>query len=66
MDKKLLSKGKKLSKRELKTIAGGLLNCMQPGTPCEGPLCDPPIVSDDPRDYCTIFSPRCAQIVCRP
>ncbi|MDN3692783.1 bacteriocin [Chryseobacterium tructae] len=66
MKKQTSLQAKKLSKKELKTIAGGMLNCMQPGNPCEGPNCDPPIVSDDPRAYCTIISPRCGQIVCRP
>lgn len=66
MNKKIVTKGKQLSKRELKTIAGGMLNCMGMTEPCSGPDCPPIGTPKDPRDYCTIFSPRCAQEVCRP
>ncbi|MFP3598704.1 bacteriocin [Chryseobacterium sp. SIMBA_029] len=60
----LLQSGKKLSKKELKTIAGGMLDCMQPvlctpDYPCET---YPP---DDPR-ACTLISSGCAQKICRP
>ncbi|MCC3217269.1 MULTISPECIES: hypothetical protein [unclassified Chryseobacterium] len=52
--------GKKLNKKELRTIKGGLINCMEPvlcPTPCEP--------SSDPYG-CTIISPKCAQKECRP
>jgi bacteriocin-like protein len=52
--------GKKLNKKELKTIKGGLINCVEPilcPTPCEP--------SSDPYG-CTIISPKCAQKECRP
>ncbi|WP_333597010.1 hypothetical protein [Chryseobacterium flavum] len=63
MKKRNVIKGKKLNKRELKSITGGLLDCMEavlcPEWPCET---YPP---DDPRN-CTIISVSCAQKVCRP
>lgn len=52
--------GKKLNKKELKFIAGGLLNCIEsiptfcPDPPCEG------------GSRCKITSPYCAQEQCRP
>lgn len=66
MKKQTFLQAKKLSKKELKTIAGGMLNCMQPSVPCEGPDCPPINIPKEPRDYCTIISPQCGQIVCRP
>lgn len=51
---------KKLNKKELRAIKGGLINCMEPvlcPTPCEP--------SSDPYG-CTIISPKCAQKECRP
>ncbi|MDH6254108.1 hypothetical protein M2347_003835 [Chryseobacterium sp. H1D6B] len=56
-----LEKGKKLSKRELRTITGGLLNCME-ATPCPSLPCEP---SGYPNG-CTKISVSCAQKVCRP
>lgn len=56
-----LQSGKKLSKKQLKTIAGGLLDCMRP-TLCQNPPCEP---SSDPYG-CTIISKVCAQKECRP
>ncbi|SHF98267.1 bacteriocin [Chryseobacterium vrystaatense] len=56
-----LQSGKKLSKKELKTIAGGMLNCVQPVL-CPTPVCEP---SSDPYG-CTIISKACAQKECRP
>ncbi|WP_326983872.1 hypothetical protein VUJ46_04850 [Chryseobacterium sp. MYb264] len=59
----LLTKGKKLNKKQLKTIAGGLLDCMQ------SVICtDPPCEFYPPDDYraCTQISISCAQKVCRP
>lgn len=52
--------GKKLNKKQLRTIKGGLINCIEPvlcPTPCEP--------SSDPYG-CTIISPKCAQKECRP
>ncbi|WP_117614430.1 hypothetical protein [Chryseobacterium angstadtii] len=56
-----LQSGKKLSKKQLKTIAGGLLNCVQPVL-CPDYPCEP---SSDPNG-CTIISKSCAQKECRP
>lgn len=55
-----LQSGKKLSKKELKTIAGGMLNCIRPVL-CPTPDC----ASSDPYG-CTIISKACAQKECRP
>lgn len=60
MRKQISQIGKKLNKKELRTIKGGLINCMEPvlcPTPCEP--------SSDPYG-CTIISPKCAQKECRP
>ncbi|PIF46219.1 hypothetical protein CLU96_3243 [Chryseobacterium sp. 52] len=57
----LLQSGKKLSKKQLKTIAGGLLNCVEPVL-CPVQPCEP---SSDPNG-CTIISKVCAQKECRP
>jgi len=51
--------GKKLSKKQLRSIAGGLLNCMEPIL-CTDPPCDPTA------SMCTRISPACAQAECRP
>ncbi|REC50424.1 bacteriocin [Chryseobacterium pennipullorum] len=56
-----LNTGKKLNKKELKTIKGGLLNCIQPVL-CPVLPCEP---SSDPYG-CTIISMACAQKECRP
>ncbi|REC50162.1 bacteriocin [Chryseobacterium pennipullorum] len=58
-----VNKGKKLNKKELKSITGGMLDCMQP-TLCPDWPCEtyPP---DDPRN-CTKISVGCAQKICRP
>ncbi|WP_126651156.1 hypothetical protein [Chryseobacterium aureum] len=53
--------GKKLNKKELRTIKGGLINCMEPVL-CPAPPCEP---ASDPYG-CTIISPKCAQKECRP
>lgn len=52
--------GKKLNKKELKSITGGLLNCIEP-TPTFCP--DPPYQGGS---RCKITSPSCAQLECRP
>ncbi|WP_278353305.1 bacteriocin [Chryseobacterium gleum] len=60
MENQISQIGKKLNKKELRTIKGGLINCMEPvlcPTPCEP--------SSDPYG-CTIISPKCAQKECRP
>ena len=63
MKKVELSKGKKLEKKQLKTILGGMLDCMEP-RPCPEFPCEtyPP---DDVRN-CTKISVGCAQKICRP
>lgn len=58
-----LQSGKKLSKKELKTIAGGMLNCMEP-IPCTEFPCEP-FPPGDPR-ACSQISIGCAQKQCRP
>ncbi|WP_185289684.1 bacteriocin [Chryseobacterium lactis] len=52
--------GKKLNKKELKSITGGLLNCIEP-TPTFCP--DPPCQGGS---RCKITSSSCAQLECRP
>ncbi|MCC3217270.1 hypothetical protein LIV57_18540 [Chryseobacterium sp. X308] len=63
MKKIELSKGKKLEKKQLKMIHGGMLDCMEP-IPCTEFPCEtyPP---DDVRN-CTKISIGCAQKICRP
>jgi hypothetical protein len=63
MKKLDLNKGKRLNKIELKSIKGGMLNCMEPILCTEFP-CEtyPP---DDVRN-CTKISVGCAQKICRP
>ncbi len=56
-----MKNAKKLNKRELKTIRGGLLDCIRPVL-CPIQPCEP---SSDPYG-CTIISPACAQKECRP
>ncbi|KMQ68991.1 hypothetical protein ACM39_06860 [Chryseobacterium sp. FH2] len=58
-----LSKGKKLDKKQLRTIAGGLINCME-AIICTDPPCEI-YGPDDPR-ACTLISASCAQKICRP
>ncbi|HAO29697.1 MAG TPA: hypothetical protein DCQ68_22910 [Chryseobacterium indologenes] len=53
-----LNKGKKLNKRELKSITGGLLRCIEP-TYCPDPPCEA-------SGRCKITSPSCAEFQCRP
>lgn len=57
----LLKSGKKLSKKELRTIAGGKLNCMTQETLCTNPPCE-----QIPFGTCTKISKNCAQEECRP
>lgn len=59
----LLTKGRKLNKKQLRTIAGGLLDCMQPRI-CTDPPCE--VYGHDDYRACTEFSVSCAQKVCRP
>ncbi|NIF04846.1 hypothetical protein F3J23_05265 [Chryseobacterium sp. Tr-659] len=63
MKNPILKTGKKLNKKELKFITGGMLNCMEPILCTEFP-CEtyPP---DDIRN-CTTISIGCAQKICRP
>lgn len=61
MKNQTLQKGKKLNKKQLRTITGGMLDCMQPVF-CPSLPCDP---SPDPNG-CTTISMSCAQKVCRP
>ncbi|HCA09968.1 MULTISPECIES: bacteriocin [unclassified Chryseobacterium] len=59
----ILKSGKKLSKKELKTISGGMINCMEPILCTEFP-CEP-FPPGDPR-ACSKISIGCAQKQCRP
>lgn len=52
-------KGKKLNKKELKTIHGGMLNCFNHEL-CENPPCG------TGGSRCAITSSFCAQEECRP
>ncbi len=54
-----LNHGKKLNKKQLRSITGGLINCMEPVL-CTDPPCDPDL------SLCTRISPFCAQQECRP
>lgn len=54
-----LINGKKLTKKQLRVIAGGMLDCMQPVI-CNDPPCEPS------GSMCTTISPACAQKQCRP
>ncbi len=56
MKNQILNNGKKLNKKQLRSITGGLLNCMQP-VPCTDPPCEL---------VCTTISTGCAQKECRP
>lgn len=60
MKNHILQQAKKLNKKELKTVTGGLLNCIEP-TPTFCP--DPPCEGGS---RCKITSPSCAQPQCRP
>jgi len=51
-----LTNGKKLNKKQLRSITGGLFDCMQPII-CTDPPCEV---------MCTKISPACAQKECRP
>ncbi|MEY8760678.1 bacteriocin [Chryseobacterium tongliaoense] len=59
-----LSKGKRLNKKELRTITGGMLDCMQP-VYCPTFPCDPSFPQPD-ENGCTLISSACAQKICRP
>ncbi len=54
-----LINGKKLNKKQLRSITGGLLDCMKP-VPCTDPPCE------STGSMCTRISPVCAQVECRP
>ncbi|PWN71861.1 hypothetical protein C1631_004390 [Chryseobacterium phosphatilyticum] len=55
--------GKKLNKKELKSITGGMYDCMVP-EPCEPypGTCE----SHADANGCTMIHPRCGQKICRP
>lgn len=54
-----LQSAKRLSKKELKTIAGGKLYCLRPN-PCMEPC------EQAPSPTCTLISVSCVEIECRP
>lgn len=54
---------KKLNKKQLKSIKGGMYDCMSPE------LCPPypePCESHADANGCTMIHPRCGQEICRP
>ncbi|ASE61497.1 bacteriocin [Chryseobacterium indologenes] len=55
--------GKKLNKKELKSITGGMYDCMVP-EPCEPypGTCE----SHADANGCTMIHPKCGQAICRP
>lgn len=63
MKNQITKTGKKLSKKELKTITGGMYDCMAP-EPCEPypGSCE----SHADANGCTMISPFCGQKICRP
>jgi len=63
MKNQFLNNGKKLSKKQLKIIVGGKIDCMQPVI-CTDPPCEV-YGPNDPR-ACTQISVSCAQQICRP
>ncbi|CAM3088845.1 hypothetical protein DRF59_18670 [Chryseobacterium flavum] len=65
MKNQILQPGKKLSKKELKTIAGGLINCM-PAEPCPPYPDTNPCESQADANGCIKISPYCGQKECRP
>lgn len=64
MKMETLLKGKKLGQKELKTIVGGMLDCMPAQKICLPPMepC-PPNVDEN---GCAMISPHCGQKICRP
>lgn len=56
--------GKKLNKKELKTILGGMLDC-QPAQEVCLPA-NEPCVSHVDENGCAMISPFCGQKICRP
>lgn len=57
-------KAKKLSKKELKTIAGGLIDCMPAQEICLPHM--EPCHSNVDENGCAMISPYCGQKICRP
>nr|WP_315035552.1 hypothetical protein [uncultured Chryseobacterium sp.] len=74
MKKQHLSQGKKLSKRELKTIAGGKKicgsngMCLQVSPTCMEPACQgtAPVQCSTPQGTCGRIAPNCEEPACRP
>lgn len=60
----ILLSGKKLNKKELKTIAGGLINCMPAQEICLP--ANEPCESHVDENGCAMISPYCGQKICRP
>lgn len=60
----MLTTGKKLNKKELKTIAGGMLDCMPAQVICPPHL--EPCESNVDANGCSMISPFCGQKICRP
>ncbi|MCS4300589.1 hypothetical protein DRF65_15165 [Chryseobacterium pennae] len=55
---------KRLSKKELKTIAGGMLDCMPAQKVCLPHM--EPCNSNVDENGCAMISPHCGQKICRP
>ncbi|MFP3834026.1 hypothetical protein [Chryseobacterium sp. SIMBA_028] len=64
MKNKISLIGKKLNTKELKTIAGGMLNCMPAQVICPPHL--EPCESHVDANGCSMISPHCGQKICRP
>ncbi len=64
MKSKSIATAKKLGKKELKMIAGGMLDCMPAQEICL-PHMDP-CHSNVDENGCAMISPNCGQKICRP
>ncbi|MGU3377016.1 hypothetical protein [Chryseobacterium sp. M5A1_1a] len=64
MQSKISLIGKKLNKKELKIIAGGMLDCMPAQVICLPHL--EPCESNVDANGCSMISPHCGQKICRP
>lgn len=64
MKNQILLISKKLNKKELKSISGGMYDCMSyVHCPSNSDTCIPAHVDDN---GCTMIHPRCGQEICRP
>lgn len=74
MEKQHLNNAKKLNKKELKTIHGGVklcagnVGCLQVHPSCYEPQCrgTDPIKCENVYGYCGTIAPNCIESQCRP